>query len=54
VVAAPHALTTDWVEPRLAGEVAFTERTSDGSLRHASWRGLRNDKDLGQVHRETE
>ena len=30
-----------WVEPSLVGEVAFTERTSDGSLRHASWRGLR-------------
>ena len=41
-----------WVEPSLAGEVAFTERTGDGSLRHASWRGLRNDTDPGQVHRE--
>jgi len=48
-----HTCGTRWVEPRLAGEVAFTERISDGSLRHASWRGLRNDKDPGHVHPET-
>ena len=27
-----------------AGEVAFSERTSDNRLRHPSWRGLRPDK----------
>ena len=43
-----------WVEPRLVGEVAFTERISDGSMRHPSWRGLRTDTDPGQVHRDTE
>jgi bifunctional non-homologous end joining protein LigD len=47
-----HTCGARWVEPRLAGQVAFTERTSDGSLRHASWRGLRHDKDPAQVHRE--
>jgi bifunctional non-homologous end joining protein LigD len=41
-----------WVEPRLVGEVAFTERISDGSMRHASWRGLRNDIDPAQVRRD--
>jgi ATP dependent DNA ligase C terminal region len=41
-----------WVEPSLAGEAAFTERTRDGSLRHPSWRGLRHDTDPGHVHRE--
>ena len=43
-----------WVEPRLVGEVAFTGRSSDGSMRHPSWRGLRTDTDPGQVHRDTE
>jgi bifunctional non-homologous end joining protein LigD len=41
-----------WVEPRLAGEVAFTEWTADGSMRHPSWRGLRAGKNPGEVHRE--
>jgi bifunctional non-homologous end joining protein LigD len=41
-----------WVEPRLAGEVACTERTRYGSLRHPSWRGLRHGTDPGQEHRE--
>jgi bifunctional non-homologous end joining protein LigD len=31
------------VEPLLVGEVAFTEWTRDGRLRHPSWRGLRDD-----------
>ncbi len=33
-----------WVTPRLVGEVTFSEWTSDGSLRHPAWRGLRPDK----------
>jgi bifunctional non-homologous end joining protein LigD len=41
-----------WVEPRLVGEVAFAEWTSDGILRQPSWRGLRIDKDPADVHRE--
>jgi len=41
-----------WVEPRLVGEVAFTERISDGSMRHPSWRGLRADKNPRQVRRD--
>jgi bifunctional non-homologous end joining protein LigD len=42
-----------WVEPRLVGEVAFTEWTSDGRLRHPSWRGLRPDKAARDVVRES-
>jgi bifunctional non-homologous end joining protein LigD len=38
-----------WVEPRLVGEVAFTEWTDDGRLRHPSWRGLRPDKSPDDV-----
>jgi bifunctional non-homologous end joining protein LigD len=41
-----------WVEPRLVGEVVFAEWTSDGRLRHPSWRGLRPDRQPGDVRRE--
>ena len=47
-----YARGAHWVEPRLAGEVAFSEWTADGSMRHPSWRGLRADKDPGQVRHE--
>jgi len=47
-----YARGVHWVEPRLAGEVAFTDWTADGSMRHPSWRGLRADKNPGAVHRE--
>jgi len=32
-----------WVEPQLVIQVAFTEVTSDGVLRHPSYRGMRED-----------
>jgi len=35
-----YARGAHWVEPRLAGEVAFAGWTGDGSMRHASWRGF--------------
>ena len=41
-----------WVEPRLVGEVNFSEWTEDLRLRHPSWRGLRVDKDPVAVRRE--
>jgi bifunctional non-homologous end joining protein LigD len=47
-----HDRGAQWVEPELVGEVAFTEWTSDNLLRHPSWRGLRPDKEPGEVHRE--
>ncbi|RDI63573.1 non-homologous end-joining DNA ligase [Nocardia pseudobrasiliensis] len=40
-----------WVTPTLVGEVTFTEWTTDGRLRHPSWRGLRPDKSPDEVHR---
>ncbi|MEU8198248.1 non-homologous end-joining DNA ligase [Microbispora amethystogenes] len=40
-----------WVEPVLVGEVQFAEWTGEGRLRHPSWRGLRDDKDPGEVVR---
>jgi bifunctional non-homologous end joining protein LigD len=43
--ALPREVTRDahWVEPRIVGEVAYTEWTREGRLRHPSWRGLRDD-----------
>jgi bifunctional non-homologous end joining protein LigD len=41
-----------WVKPILLCEVAFTEWTGDGRIRHPSFQGLREDKDPSQVNRE--
>jgi bifunctional non-homologous end joining protein LigD len=41
-----------WVEPRLLAEVEFTEITPDGLIRHPSFKGLRHDKDVREVHFE--
>jgi bifunctional non-homologous end joining protein LigD len=41
-----------WTEPRLVGQVAFTEWTRDGQLRHPRFQGLRDDKDPREVVRE--
>jgi bifunctional non-homologous end joining protein LigD len=51
-VPAQHARDARWVEPRLVGEVAFTEWTPDMIMRHPSWRGLRIDKSPEEVQRE--
>ena len=47
------ARDAQWVSPRLVGEVAFGEWTSDGRLRHPAWRGLRPDKSPSEVVRES-
>jgi len=41
-----------WIAPVLVGEVQYAERTTDGRLRQASWRGLRPDKSPEQVRAE--
>jgi len=41
-----------WVKPELVAEVAFTEWTSDGKMRHPSFQGLRADKPAREVVRE--
>ncbi|MCX2931252.1 ATP-dependent DNA ligase [Mycobacterium sp. CVI_P3] len=38
-----------YVRPELVGEVRYGEWTSDGRLRHPSWRGLRPDKEPADV-----
>ncbi len=48
----PDAKGVTFVEPTLVGEVRYSEWTSDDRLRQPSWRGLRPDKEPGQVIRE--
>lgn len=38
-----------WFRPELVAEVAFSEFTAEGSVRHASFVGLRGDKKAGEV-----
>jgi len=44
-----EAKAVTFVRPELVGEVRYGERTPDGRLRHASWRGLREDKRPDEV-----
>jgi len=48
----PSLRETKWTEPKMVAEVAFTEWTSDGSIRHPSFQGLREDKNPKEVVRE--
>jgi bifunctional non-homologous end joining protein LigD len=41
-----------FVEPVLVADVEYTDWTNDGRLRHPSFKGLRSDKDPGEVVRE--
>jgi bifunctional non-homologous end joining protein LigD len=41
-----------WVEPRVVVEVEFAGWTDDGRLRHASFQGVRTDKEPVEVRRE--
>jgi bifunctional non-homologous end joining protein LigD len=41
-----------WVEPELVAEIAFSEWTHDGRLRHPRYLGLREDKPARDVRRE--
>ncbi|MHA3842186.1 DNA ligase D [Sphingomonas aestuarii] len=39
----------EWVRPDLVAEIAFAEFTAEGVVRHASFLGLREDKDADEV-----
>jgi bifunctional non-homologous end joining protein LigD len=43
-----------WLRPELVAEIAYTEMTKDGTLRHPSYLGLREDKRPAAVAVETE
>jgi bifunctional non-homologous end joining protein LigD len=48
----PGLREAHWTEPKLVAEVAFTEWTSDGSIRHPSFQGLREDKNPKEIVHE--
>lgn len=41
-----------WVKPQLICEVSFAEWTSNGTMRHPAFEGMREDKSPTSVHRE--
>lgn len=41
-----------WVRPELVCEMEFSEWTSEGSMRHPEFKGLREDKEPKEVHKE--
>src|ERR1041385_6347059 len=41
-----------WLKPKLVAQVSFTEWTNYGLLRHATFEGLRDDKQPREVVRE--
>ena len=43
-----------WVKPKLVAQIAFTEWTRDGHLRHPVFLGLRDDKSPQEVIKESE
>ena len=53
-----YSLTRDemqncqWLKPLVVAQIEFAEWTPDGHLRHASFAGLRNDKEPRQITRE--
>ena len=49
---APRFRAVTWAEPELVAQVAFTEWTRDGRLRHPRFLGLRFDKPARDVVRE--
>jgi DNA ligase D-like protein (predicted ligase) len=48
----PGVRGATWIEPELVAQVAFTEWTADGRLRHPRFLGLRDDKAAREVVRE--
>jgi bifunctional non-homologous end joining protein LigD len=48
----PALKNAHWTEPQLVAQVTFSEWTEDGSVRHPSFQGLREDKDPKEVVRE--
>lgn len=52
-VEAATARKAHWLKPELVAEIAFAEFTASGSVRHASFLGLRSDKEAKDVTPET-
>src|SRR5205807_1023510 len=50
---APRVKVATWVKPRFVVQVAFTEWTADNRLRHPAFLGMREDKEVAEVVKET-
>lgn len=48
----PPGAHVRWVEPTLVAQAEFQEWTASGKIRHASFRGLRDDKEASGIRRE--
>jgi bifunctional non-homologous end joining protein LigD len=48
----PGLREAHWAKPKLVAEVEFTEWTAEGSIRHPSFKGLREDKKPTDIVRE--
>jgi bifunctional non-homologous end joining protein LigD len=48
----PPKAEVTWVKPTLVAEISYRASTNDGSLRHPSFRGIREDKNAKEVVRE--
>ena len=48
----PGLRDAHWAEPMMVAAVSFTEWTDEGSVRHPSFQGLREDKSAREVKRE--
>jgi bifunctional non-homologous end joining protein LigD len=51
-ITADEMLVLTWIKPKLVAEISFAEWTRDGSLRHAAFIALRDDKPPRQIVRE--
>jgi bifunctional non-homologous end joining protein LigD len=51
-VPSAQAARSHWIRPEFVAEVAYSDRTGAGSLRHPTWRGWRPDKDPTDVRLE--
>jgi bifunctional non-homologous end joining protein LigD len=48
----PAQASATWLKPQLVCEVSYTEMTSDGLMRHPSYKGIRSDKKATEVKTE--
>ena len=48
----PPNATATWLKPKLICEVSYREMTSDGVMRHPSFKGMRDDKSPAEVVKE--
>jgi DNA ligase D-like protein (predicted ligase) len=52
-VTAEQMTEMQWLKPKLIAQIRFVEWTADSHLRHAAFLGLRTDKKLSEIRRET-